>query len=454
MKKTNIWKPAYALLILSAIFFSIYSISSKELIWESGETYQKVLGTFSGFAAFTGIIATIKFYKREHDSFIYSIINATLYGAFSLSINLTGDFIVNVFWYIPLMLILFIKIKSGKKTFIYKLSTGKSLIFSIIFLLSFLLFWFINPLINNEWSKIVGVNADYGSNFNYFYLAKFLDALMNSISIVAVVMMMLGIKEAWYVWIPKNIAGIIFFSGIGVLRVSIILMNVIYLFISILIIIRNIKIKELKIAIVGPGAVGKTTVINYCKNFLEENNFKTIQEREDFINRDFDNYMNNMEKTAFEVQKQFFKKRMDQIERMQFETRALMDRHIIDDFIFPLVHIKVGNFTEQQADEWKSIQKKYWNKLKNKPKLDIIFILLADDETIEGRREGRSKVDSYRKEEVKNKLFFRNVNELYHSSDSILYKAANEFSKKVVVLKNSDSHETSKKIKDVIKEYF
>lgn len=452
MKKsiTSTYRILYILAALLSVFFSVYSISNNELVWESGETYQRVLGSFSGFAAFTGIIATIKFYKREHSSFVYSMINAILFGAFSLSINLTGDFIVNVFWYIPLMLFLFIKIKKGEKTLVYRLTNEKTILLLILFILVFLLFWFLNPLLNNVLSEIVGTNTDYGSYFKYFYFAKFLDALMNSICIIAVVMMMLGIKETWYIWIPKNIAGIIFFSGVGIVNVSIILMNVIYLLISILIIVKNINRKELKIAIVGPGAVGKTTVIKHCKEFLENNHFKTIQEREVFINDNYDSYMNNMKEEAFKTQKLFFMKRMDQIERMQFEPRALMDRHIIDDFIFPLVHIKIGNFTDEEAIEWKSIQSKYWKKMKNKPKLDILFILLADDSTIETRRSKRSEIDRYRKEETKNTIFFREVNKLYHSNDSILYEAANKFAKDVVVLKNVDSLNTSKEIISIV----
>lgn len=48
-----------------SIFFSVYSISSKSWIWESGELYQKILGTTSGFASFTGVIAILEMNKGK-----------------------------------------------------------------------------------------------------------------------------------------------------------------------------------------------------------------------------------------------------------------------------------------------------------------------------------------------------------------------------------------------------
>ena len=206
----------------------------------------------------------------------------------------------------------------------------------------------------------------------------------------------------------------------------------------------------MKISIVGPGAVGKTTVINYLTPYLDGEKFVTIQEREEFINNKFDEYMKNMKGSAFETQKTFFVKRFDQIERMQDKKNALMDRHLIDDFIFPRVHIQIGNFSKQEAKEWEAIESKFWKELKDLPRLDIVFILLAPNKLIEERRENRSKIEHHRKFEVVNHDFFREVNKKYHDRESILYKAANEFAKKVVILENENSESTAKKIKDIL----
>lgn len=201
------------------------------------------------------------------------------------------------------------------------------------------------------------------------------------------------------------------------------------------------------IAIVGPGAVGKTTVLSHLQETLDNYKFVKIDERDYLINYDFDNYMNDMKSKAFKTQQSFFAKRYDQIQRMQNEEIAIMDRHLIDDFLFPRVHIKVGNFSKEEAKEWETIEKKYFDLLSKVKKLDLLIILLASDELIESRRESRAKVEAHRKEEPKNKEFFREVNNFYHDEDSIMYKAANMFSDKVIVFKNDNSENTAKKIK-------
>jgi nicotinamide mononucleotide transporter len=104
----------------------------------------------------------------------------------------------------------------------------------------------------------------------------------------------------------------------------------------------------MKIAIIGPGAVGKTTIIKYLEEDLKE--FEFIYERQDIINENFGRYMEDMHSNAFEMQKNFFAYRKEEIKKLNNLKNGIIDRHLIDDFIFPQVHIEVNNFTEEEAN--------------------------------------------------------------------------------------------------------
>ena len=254
------------ILFVVSIFMSIYSITNRAWVWESGHMYQKILGTTSGLAAFTGVYATILFYKRKQKAYAFAILNAILFGSYALSINLTGDFIVNVIWYVPIMIYLAIKIKNGSTIKEHVINKRSSSMLVMLFVSSFILFLLLNPYINQWWSKIVGTSTEYGSYFNNYWAARVLDSLMNSVSVTAVIMMILGYKQAWYVWIPKNIAGLIFFSGVGILNISIIVMNILYLSITVFIIIKGRLTNETNSNIRARGGRENNRSVSLTKN--------------------------------------------------------------------------------------------------------------------------------------------------------------------------------------------
>jgi deoxyadenosine/deoxycytidine kinase len=61
--------------------------------------------------------------------------------------------------------------------------------------------------------------------------------------------------------------------------------------------------------------------------------------------------MKDMKEYAFSSQVNFFKERLKVIIKAQNQGSFIMDRHLIDDFVFPLAHIEFGNFTENQIKE-------------------------------------------------------------------------------------------------------
>lgn len=273
---------------------------------------------------------------------------------------------------------------------------------------------------------------------------------MNALTLVGMIMMVKGYKQTWYLWVIKNIVAILFFGGIAVIDVSILIMNISFLILMFFIIHAELKKKTLRVAIIGPGAIGKSTVIKYLKPFLEENNIQLFDEREGIITDQFSDYMNNMKKYAYEMQVGFFDKRISQLKKLCALDKGLMDRHSTDDFIFSRLHIEQKNFSQEQIKKWNKKEKRYWRTLQSLPKLDLLFILMGSDEVIESRRDNRSASEEFRETELKNKEFFKKANAMYHDPESIMYKAF-EFSKEQIFIENIDSKQTSKKIISKIK---
>ncbi len=202
----------------------------------------------------------------------------------------------------------------------------------------------------------------------------------------------------------------------------------------------------MKIAIIGPGAVGKTTIIEILKKDLID--FKFMDEREEILNENFDSYMKDFKSNAFESQKHFFNFRKKQIESFINFDNVIIDRHLIDDFIFPETHIEFKNFNSEEATKWKKIEEEYLLFLKSIPKLDFLFLLTANDEIIKKRREKRSLKEDLRKSEMDNHYFFNKVNEKYQSDN--FKKFAEKFTKKLIILENKESEKTAKNIKEII----
>lgn len=447
MKKFNIYEQIFILVVSPIlIFFSLYNVTDSSWVWQHGGSVQKVLGTLSGLAAFTGIIASLLFYKLEKIAITWAIANALIFGLFALSINLTGDFIVNLFWFVPIFVIMIIRQVKGNGITQYRLSWDISLMLVVVFIVAFISFYFLTPIMNKWWSNVINqTSAEYGVNFNYYWVSRIIDTLVNSISVVVLIMMVLGIKWTWYGWILKNVLAMIFFAGVGMVDVSIIIMNIFFLIMDIFIIVISKNMKTTRVAIIGPGAVGKTTVIRNMEDFLVKNNIKKFDERKGFITDEFDGYMDDMKNNAFRMQQEFFKKRIQQFRELNKHSIGLMDRHSTDDFIFSRVHIQVGNFTGEQAKTWMKLEKKYFRVLNRLEKLDILFLLMQSDKIIESRRTSRSSTEEFRSTETKNTEFFKEVNKMYNDETSIMYKAF-KFSKKQVIINNEDSEKTAKKI--------
>lgn len=134
------------------------------------------------------------------------------------------------------MIITFWKVKRGKTKNIpkYIISREILLIIFILGLCVFLVFYFTNPLINKVVKYLIYKDyKEFGYNFNNFIWGSILLSTSNSVSVIALILMTIGFKSSWIIWCFKNITSILFFSGIGFLDITLILINAIYMTFSI-----------------------------------------------------------------------------------------------------------------------------------------------------------------------------------------------------------------------------
>ena len=435
----------FILFITVNIFVSLYSISHNSWIWETDNIQQIIFGTTSGFVSFSGIVAVLKINHNKKSGYWWGILNSIAFGIFSLSINLTGDLIVNIIY---IFLIIFMLLKNKNNTNIQerRLEKKSIMILSLILIVTFLLFFFLIPELNSVLANALNLpNFIYGSNFTYYWVGRTIDSLMNSISIIAFITMVSGYQKTWYIWISKNILAVIFFSGVGVLNISILIMNILFFILS----IYNLRtrIKTMKIAIIGPENISKKMVMKYLEDNLKD--FKFFDKSNDMINENFEKYSKNLQSNAFEMQKNIFINRKKEIQNLTNFKNVVIDRYLIDDFITSQTYIEVNNFTKEESKYWKKIEKKYFNFLDSIPRLDYVFLLDDSNEEIKKRKEC-SQDEKTREFEVNNQTFFEKVNEKYKSLEFI--SSISKYSKKYIILENNDSEQTANKIKQIISE--
>ncbi|QIW62400.1 nicotinamide riboside transporter PnuC [Mycoplasmopsis gallinacea] len=407
LKNKNMKYFLIGLTFIFLTFLSLYSISDNTWAWQTGQLYQKILAIGSGLSGVFGLISTWYFYKRKALAFPFGIIHSLCFGLFCLSVNLTADFILTLFIFVPIFSTLWYSMVINKKVKMFILNIYSTIFFSIVFVIFFVLFYFVTPIVNLGWAKILNQeSAEYGKNFNYYWTARIISTTINAVSAVALIMMILGFYQTWALWIVKNLLAIAFFSGIGFVSISVVVINVFYTCLSIYIFFKTKNIKpKILIAFGGPGATGKTTVINNLSSFFKENEFELLDETS-FIQSTKQNeayfvkYMEDIPQRAYQTQKLFFKYRRKQLYRMQLaDSNYIIDRYPIDDMLFSEVHIKLGFFSKIQKIKWKIIEILTVLLLKSVKPLDHFFIITADYEEI--KKEDKKEVDKINLEKLK-----------------------------------------------------
>ncbi|UWV84005.1 hypothetical protein [Mycoplasmopsis felis] len=214
---------------------------------------------------------------------------------------------------------------------------------------------------------------------------------------------------------------------------------------------------------IGMGASGKSTIIRELSEFLKTNNIKIIDERLT-DEKVFLKYMEDFKTNGYQTQILFFKDRLKQINEMSDYSYSLIDRHVIDDFLFPDTLIEMKYFNKKQILFWKYLYKPYYKiMLSVQPKVDYTFVVLKNYELIKLNRKSASETsaDDFQKRrrtaeinDGKNDLFFKNINNKYLNNNNIsneLNYLLKKYSKKWEIFIDEDYKESILKIKKLIK---
>ncbi|MFV8468615.1 nicotinamide mononucleotide transporter [Mycoplasma sp. VS292A] len=405
----------------------------------------------------SGILATYLFYRRIIYAYPIAILNAIAYGIFAWSLDLFIDVIIYSL-ILPAIFIYFWIVTSFKfKIRSYKLELRWILILALVFIIMFIVFYFstkgITKFLQVSFKKEI---IEFGSNFKYKNEGYVLVTLTNTILIIAVVMMLRGFSEVWLIWQIKNILSIVFYSGIALTNLSVVIINICYMCLSIYIFIRSSQMKKVYIAITGPGCVGKSTALNseQFSKLIEDNKFYMFQER-DYKSNDNDYILALKGKKSFwQSQKFFFKTQQDDIEKgMLMDQNIIFDRHMLDSFIYPEVQIKNALYTEKEIKQWRSLKRKMLNFLKQKPKLDLLIIVTSSSfDKIEQYRYEAAKADNRRALENALMPLYRQYWEYYNTAS--FKEFLNGFCKNLIYIYNDGTkEELSYKIIKTINDY-
>ncbi|WP_029608658.1 nicotinamide mononucleotide transporter [Mycoplasma simbae] len=469
--KTNLELIAVIAVSILLFFLSIFSIDQNVWVWQTNDTLiQKIVAVTVAISGILGVISIILFAKKNKLAFIMAITNALFYSLFCIVYGLVIDFTIQIS-YIVILFILWMKsiqeskkLESKKRFIYYRNSIFSTIFYSFLTVIIAIIFFFVNPYTNKLIILLFSNNyIEFGSNFNYKIPASIILATINAISVVALIMMALGFRESWVVWCFKNIFCFVFFSGVGFLNITVLVINIIYFLLSIYLFAFTSNDKQFKIAFIGMGASGKSTIIKAMEDFWKENNVEIISERKTSEQMFFD-YMSDLKKYGYQAQKNFFKDRYEQIKQMQLNERTLIDRHLIDDFIFPNALMRINAFDKHQSKKWNYFWKYVYKiKLSMQPKVDLAFVILKNYNWIEQNRIEASKKHAVefernrRKIEAKNEDFFRAVNAEYFNSENNtlspeLLSNLKKYSKKYYVFIDWDKDETIPMIKTIVLE--
>ncbi|WP_326495003.1 nicotinamide mononucleotide transporter family protein [Mycoplasmopsis felis] len=242
----------YVILNISSLFFlSIFDVDGNNWVWLTNKsTWIKFINVFVAFSGIFGILSLYAFARHLKFGYFFGLINTVFYMLFAFSNQLIIDGFINLFMYIPILLFSFFKTKIKKQIkFEYFVSTIYTWSFFIILIILFwVIFYFLSSPINNLFNIIFNLTpSEFGSFYKYQLAGKILISLINSLSVVALLMLSLGFKENWYVWLVKNIFSFIFFGGIGFLSVTVILINVVFMNLSLYFYFISDKTKEIRI---------------------------------------------------------------------------------------------------------------------------------------------------------------------------------------------------------------
>jgi nicotinamide mononucleotide transporter len=154
----------------------------------------------------TGMLCVVLVARGSMYNYLFGVINVTLYGFIAYSNGYGGDFVLNIFYYLPMQFVgiyLWSKHKDSKNEIIVKVFSYKMWIYSIItILVGTLIIGQLMPVINSLFNMVTNP-------------LPFVDAFTTFGSLFAMYLMVKRYKEQWILWIIINALSIIMWLKIG-----------------------------------------------------------------------------------------------------------------------------------------------------------------------------------------------------------------------------------------------
>ena len=219
----------YIFLVVSGLFLimiGLYDFSGGGWVWAVKGLWKGIIGTTVGVIAWTGIVNVFLVGKGKISNYFWGMINASLYGIFAITVGYTGDAMLGLFFYVPAQVVGYVlwkksldntKTVAGEDVVVKaRKITWKAIVFYIIMTTGLSTgFYYLIPVVD------VWLNHDLlgGASTTYSYIhnqaAHILDAVSNSLAMVAMTMMLRRYTIQWYVWIIMDIIYVVMFSGIN-----------------------------------------------------------------------------------------------------------------------------------------------------------------------------------------------------------------------------------------------
>ncbi|MBN4084242.1 nicotinamide riboside transporter PnuC [Mycoplasma sp. CSL10166] len=443
-----------AIIIIFLGFNTLYSFDYKTWIWEFGSVWQKVIGVSVSLSALLGVLSVIAFSNHKKIGYPLGILNALLFSLFAFSFKIPLDAFINLFIYIPILIFTYFKttriIKNNKNFEFFRSNIYSTTFFVFLTILMSVLFYYVTPLLHEEILILLNQfdkTQIYGTNFNYYQAAIILNSLINALSIIALIMMLLGFRDSWPVWILKNILSFIFFGGVGFLNWTTMIINIIYMLLSIYFYLVTTNKQNVKIAFIGTSGSGKEVLIDKLNPYFNYNKFTKFEDFKE-NSQEYIDYINNLKTNSYKFHKDIFRRRLKEIKKMQVNTINIMDGHMIEDFIYPEINIKLNNFSSKQKWYWKFWKLKYLVSLALQEKLDYIFVITKDFKTTNinrlfGVENATTELERARwSAEINNTHFFKEVHNFYLTDNNLspyLLNLVKKYSKNVVHIHNTNA---------------
>lgn len=149
-------------------------------------------------SALTGVTSVIFISKQMIANYYVAAINVTLYALIAFNSKLYGDFMLNLFYYLPMQFYGIYCWKKSKDINNNKDVESKSLTYKQKILL--IIITLIAIVLYSQVLKLLGGNI------------PFIDSMSTVLSIIAMILLVKGYLEQWYIWIIVNSVSIIMWA--------------------------------------------------------------------------------------------------------------------------------------------------------------------------------------------------------------------------------------------------